>query len=92
MSVEGLILHHGEAHGVTLHQTRVDYLVTAEHSKHCSSPFSGLVAAHYHAVASERRCASQQKLCADVADGSGASNWCRSQHTDIVEPPMSAIR
>src|SRR5215470_15947156 len=33
------------------------------------SPFSGLGAAHYHAVASERRCASQQKLCADVADG-----------------------
>ena len=36
MSVEGLILHHGEAHGVTLHQTRLDYLVTAEHSKQCS--------------------------------------------------------
>jgi hypothetical protein len=27
-------------------------------------------AAHYHAVAEERRCASQQKLRADVADGS----------------------
>ena len=24
MSVEGIILHHGEAHGVTLHQTRID--------------------------------------------------------------------
>ena len=36
MSVEGLILHHGEAHGITLHQTRVDYLVTAQHSKQCS--------------------------------------------------------
>jgi mannose-6-phosphate isomerase-like protein (cupin superfamily) len=36
MSVEGLVLHHGEAHGVTLHQTRIDYLVTAEHSKQCS--------------------------------------------------------
>src|SRR5438270_10374456 len=53
MSVEGLILHHGEAHGVTLHQTRVDYLVTAEHSKHCSL-FEFTVApgfntgAHYH--------------------------------------------
>ena len=30
MSVEGIVLHHGEANGVTLHQTRVDYLVTAE--------------------------------------------------------------
>jgi mannose-6-phosphate isomerase-like protein (cupin superfamily) len=53
MSVEGLILHHGEAHGVTLHQTRVDYLVTAEHSKQCSL-FEFTVApgfntgAHYH--------------------------------------------
>jgi len=27
-------------------------------------------AAHYHAVAEERRCASQQKLRTDVADGS----------------------
>ena len=53
MSVEGLILHHGEAHGVTLHQTRVDYLVTAEHSKQCLL-FEFTVApgfntgAHYH--------------------------------------------
>ena len=29
MSVEGIIIHHGEAHGVTLHQTRVDYLVNS---------------------------------------------------------------
>src|SRR5262249_4045049 len=32
-------------------------------------PFSGLAAARYHTVAPERRCASQQKLRADVADG-----------------------
>src|SRR5262245_51154311 len=31
---------------------------------------SGLAAARYHIVAPERRCASQQKLRADVADGS----------------------
>ena len=40
MSVEGIILHHGEAGGVTLHQTQVDYLLTAEHfarSARCSS-------------------------------------------------------
>ena len=36
MSVEGIILHYGEAHGVTLHQTRVDDRVTAEHSRQCS--------------------------------------------------------
>jgi hypothetical protein len=36
MSVEGIVLKHGEAHGVTLHETRVDYLVTAEQSKQCS--------------------------------------------------------
>jgi mannose-6-phosphate isomerase-like protein (cupin superfamily) len=53
MSIEGIILHQGEAHGVTLHQTRVDYLVTAEHSKQCSL-FEFTVApgfntgAHYH--------------------------------------------
>ena len=53
MSVEGLILHHGEADGVTLHNTRVDYLLTAEHSKHCSL-FEFSIApgfntgAHYH--------------------------------------------
>jgi hypothetical protein len=39
---------------------------------------------------------------ADVRSGSGALNWCRSQHfrftptsrrrADIVEPPLSAIR
>src|SRR5215467_14292351 len=27
----------------------------------------------YHTVAQERRCASQQKLCADVADGSDSN-------------------
>src|SRR4029450_7834914 len=31
---------------------------------------SGLATARYHTVAPERRCASQQKLRADVADGS----------------------
>jgi len=41
-------------------------------------PSSGLGRTLAHTVAQERRCASQQKLRADVADGSGASNWCRS--------------
>src|SRR5262245_2519637 len=37
-----------------------------------------LRAAHYHAVAKERRCASQQKLRANVADGSNlvSRGWC----------------
>jgi len=53
MSVEGIILHHGEAGGVTLHKTRVDYLLTAQDSKHCSL-FEFTIApgfntgAHYH--------------------------------------------
>jgi quercetin dioxygenase-like cupin family protein len=53
MSVEGIILHHGEADGVTLHNTRVDYLLTAERSKQCSI-FEFSIApgfntgAHYH--------------------------------------------
>jgi quercetin dioxygenase-like cupin family protein len=53
MSVDGIVLHHGEAGGVTLHQTRVDYLLTAEHSKQCSL-FEFTIApgfntgAHYH--------------------------------------------
>src|SRR5262249_19919724 len=37
-------------------------------------PFSGLAAARYHTVTPERRCASQQKLGADVADGSKADS------------------
>src|SRR6516225_9850976 len=34
------------------------------------APPQGLTVARYHTVAPECRCASQQKLCADVADGS----------------------
>jgi quercetin dioxygenase-like cupin family protein len=54
MSVEGIVLHHGEATGgVTLHNTRIDYLLTAEQSKQCSL-FELTIApgfntgAHYH--------------------------------------------
>lgn len=53
MSVEGIILQHGEAGGVTLHGTRIDYLVTEGQSK-CCSVFEFSVApgfdtgAHYH--------------------------------------------
>jgi quercetin dioxygenase-like cupin family protein len=53
MTVEGIILNHGEAGGVTLHKTRIDYLLTAEHSKQCSL-FEFSIApgfntgAHYH--------------------------------------------
>ena len=36
MSVEGVIFKRGEAPGVPLQQTRVDYLVTADNSKQCS--------------------------------------------------------
>src|SRR5262249_24504919 len=35
-------------------------------------PSSDLEPTHYHPIAEERRCASQQKLRANVADGSGA--------------------
>jgi quercetin dioxygenase-like cupin family protein len=53
MSVEGIVLHQGEAGGVTLHNTRIDYLLTAQDSKHCSL-FEFTIApgfntgAHYH--------------------------------------------
>ena len=53
MSVEGVIFQRGEAPGVPLQQTRVDYLVTADNSKQCSL-FEFTVApgfntgAHYH--------------------------------------------
>jgi hypothetical protein len=40
------------------------------------APLLELRPAHYHAVAQERSCASQQKLRADVADGSSASRRC----------------
>jgi quercetin dioxygenase-like cupin family protein len=53
MSADGVIFKRGEAPGVTLQQTRVDYLVTASDSKQCSL-FEFTVApgfntgAHYH--------------------------------------------
>src|SRR5262245_59397253 len=42
-------------------------------SRRLMGTFVRLRAAHYHAVAEERRCASQQKLRANVADGSRAA-------------------
>ena len=53
MCIDGIILHHGEAGGVSLLGSRIDYLVTAESSKRCSifefSVASGFdVGAHYH--------------------------------------------
>jgi quercetin dioxygenase-like cupin family protein len=53
MSLEGIILQAGEAQGVSLRDTRIDYLVTADQSRHCSV-FEFSVApgfdtgAHYH--------------------------------------------
>lgn len=53
MSTEGVILEHGTAGGISLGPTRIDYLVTGEHSKNCSmfefSVGSGFdTGAHYH--------------------------------------------
>jgi hypothetical protein len=48
-------------------------------------------AAHYHAVAEERRCASQQKLRANVAVGSFASFRARSQHDSFHERTYPAV-
>ena len=79
MSVEGIILHHGEAHGITLHQTRVDYLVTAEHSKRCSL-FEFTVApgfntgAHYHTKIEEIFCTRSVML---PSSGKGAISVSR---------------
>ena len=36
MSIEGIILKHGQAGGVSLLGSRIDYLVTADQSKRCS--------------------------------------------------------
>jgi quercetin dioxygenase-like cupin family protein len=53
MSIEGILLQPGEAQGVSLRGTQVDFLVTAEHAKGCSV-FEFSVApgfdtgAHYH--------------------------------------------
>ena|SRR5437762_13492184 len=98
MSVEGIILHHGEAHGVTLHQTRVDYLVTAEHSKQCSL-FEFTVApgfntgAHYHTKIEEifyviegeiSICAAANAPCA--ADRELAYSSLPAQRTHLETP------
>ena len=53
MSIEGIILGPGEAGGVTILGSRVDYLVTGEHSQSCSifelSVAPGFdTGAHYH--------------------------------------------
>jgi hypothetical protein len=50
-------------------------------------PSSGLAAARYHTVAPERRCALQQKLRTDVADGSmllKKSSWILANHDSVV--------
>ncbi len=53
MSIEGILLQPGEAQGVSLRGTQVDFLVTGEHAKGCSV-FEFSVApgfdtgAHYH--------------------------------------------
>jgi len=53
MSIEGIILQRGEAHGVAVRGTQIDFLVTAEHAKSCSM-FELSIApgfdtgAHYH--------------------------------------------
>jgi hypothetical protein len=41
--------------------------------------------AHYHTVAQERRCASQQKLRADVADGSSRRFQDARDMSDLPE-------
>jgi quercetin dioxygenase-like cupin family protein len=53
MSIEGIFLQPGEAQGVSLRGTQVDFLVTAEHAKGCSvfifSAAPGFdTGAHYH--------------------------------------------
>jgi hypothetical protein len=74
MSVEGIILHHGEAGGVTLHQIRVDYLLTAEHSKQCSV-FEFSIApgfntgAHYHTRSRSCSTFSRARLICVAANG-----------------------
>jgi hypothetical protein len=53
MSLEGIILHKGDAHSVSLRGTEVDFLLTAQHAKG-SSVFEFSVApgfdtgTHYH--------------------------------------------
>src|SRR5262245_54436541 len=52
-------------------------------SRRLNGPLLRLRAEDYHTVAEERRCASQQKLRADVADGSFASGR-RFQHVGFA--------
>jgi quercetin dioxygenase-like cupin family protein len=53
MSIEGIILQRGEAQGVSVRGSQIDFLVTAEHAKGCSM-FELSIApgfdtgAHYH--------------------------------------------
>src|SRR6516225_1103295 len=97
MSVEGLVLHHGEAHGVTLHQTRIDYLVTAEHSKQCSL-FEFTVApgfntgVHYHTKIEEIFYVREGELdlrCGDrtFAAGQAPAYLCLPARRTVSETP-----
>jgi hypothetical protein len=54
-------------------------------------PLLRLRAAHYHTVAEERRCASQQKLRDDVADGVKISH-CGDVGCTTAFPPRTDIR
>src|SRR5262249_45180440 len=56
-----------------------------------AGPSSGLAAARYHTVAPERRCASQQKLRADVADGSVKMRKPRNEHMSAGLPPIDGV-
>ncbi|MGB6444104.1 MAG: hypothetical protein WBE48_01745 [Xanthobacteraceae bacterium] len=93
MSVEGIILHHGEAGGVTLHQTRVDYLLTAERSKQCSL-FEFTIApgfntgAHYHTKIEELFYVLANWICA-VASGLCAADQEPSCLCLLVRPTPS---
>ena len=84
MSVEGLILHHGEAHGVTLHQTRIDYLVTAEHSKQCSV-FEFSIATGFNTA---RTITPRSKRCSTC---SRASSICAAANRPFAAGPVTFV-
>jgi hypothetical protein len=60
-------------------------LLAIERASFHGGAFSGLAAARYHTVAPEHCCASQQKLRADVADGSNSDHSLSARMSPSAE-------
>jgi len=96
MSIEGILLQPGEAQGVSLGGTQVDFLVTGEHAKGCSvfefSVDPGFdTGAHYHTKIEEIFYVLEGRGTTEIWSGDDESNkqifeW---QAGSLFSPPLN---